>query len=173
MSPFSFHSDKLRFLTFWLLPCASYWYLFFFFFFFFGFSRQGFSVYIAQAVLELRNPPASASQVLGLKACATITQQVSIFLNYYLTVQLIFQNILQKPEVCSRSCVEPSPILRTRIVTIILKQSSGSGMLGRDHQEEKGVGFSSQGHLESTYAFSQQGFVLFFSCLISQPQERY
>ena len=77
------------------------------------------------------------------------------------------------PEVCSRSCVEPSPILRTRIVTIILKQSSGSGMLGRDHQEEKGVGFSSQGHLESTYAFSQQGFVLFFSCLISQPQERY
>lgn len=119
------------------------------------------------------NQPASASQVLGLKACATITQQVSIFLNYYLTVQLIFQNILQKPEVCSRSCVEPSPILRTRIVTIILKQSSGSGMLGRDHQEEKGVGFSSQGHLESTYAFSQQGFVLFFSCLISQPQERY
>jgi hypothetical protein len=25
-----------------------------------------------QAVLELRNPPASASQVLGLKACATL-----------------------------------------------------------------------------------------------------
>jgi hypothetical protein len=26
---------------------------------------------VNQAVLELRNPPASASQVLGLKACAT------------------------------------------------------------------------------------------------------
>jgi hypothetical protein len=26
---------------------------------------------VDQAVLELRNPPASASQVLGLKVCAT------------------------------------------------------------------------------------------------------
>jgi hypothetical protein len=48
----------------------------------FRFSRQGFSVYLCnpgcpgthsvdQAGLELRNSPASASQVLGLKACAT------------------------------------------------------------------------------------------------------
>jgi hypothetical protein len=29
---------------------------------------------VDQAVLELRNLPASASQVLGLKACTTITQ---------------------------------------------------------------------------------------------------
>ena len=43
------------------------------------FLRQSFSVYpwlswnslCRQAGLELRNPPASASQVLGLKACAT------------------------------------------------------------------------------------------------------
>jgi hypothetical protein len=46
------------------------------------FSRQGFSVYlyspgclgthfVDQAGLELRNLPASASRVLGLKACAT------------------------------------------------------------------------------------------------------
>jgi hypothetical protein len=28
--------------------------------------------FVDQAVLELRNPPASASQVLGLKACATM-----------------------------------------------------------------------------------------------------
>jgi hypothetical protein len=49
------------------------------FFCFFFFFRQGFSVYpwwsgthsVDQAGLELRNPPASASQVLGLKACAT------------------------------------------------------------------------------------------------------
>jgi hypothetical protein len=54
--------------------------IFFFFFFFFGFLRQGFSVCspgcpgthsVDQAGLELRNSPASASQVLGLKACAT------------------------------------------------------------------------------------------------------
>jgi hypothetical protein len=50
----------------------------------FGFSRQGFSVEgspgcpgthsVDQAGLELRNPPASASRVLGLKVCATIAQ---------------------------------------------------------------------------------------------------
>jgi hypothetical protein len=52
---------------------------FIFYFFFFGFSRQV-SLYspgcsgthfVDQAVLELRNLPASASRVLGLKACAT------------------------------------------------------------------------------------------------------
>jgi hypothetical protein len=53
-------------------------------FFFFFFLRQGFSVYpwlsgthsVDQAGLKLRNPPASASasQVLGLKACATMTE---------------------------------------------------------------------------------------------------
>jgi hypothetical protein len=45
------------------------------FFFLFGFSRQGFSGYpgtnfVDQAGLKLRNPPASVSPVLGLKACA-------------------------------------------------------------------------------------------------------
>jgi hypothetical protein len=39
-------------------------FFFLFFSFFFGFSSQGFC-------LELRNPPASASQVLGLKVRAT------------------------------------------------------------------------------------------------------
>jgi hypothetical protein len=34
---------------------------------------------VDQAGLELRNPPASASQVLGLKACATTTRQISTF----------------------------------------------------------------------------------------------
>jgi hypothetical protein len=53
-----------------------------FFFFFFGFFvfRDRVSLYspgcpgahfVDQAGLELRNPPASASRVLGLKACAT------------------------------------------------------------------------------------------------------
>ena len=49
----------------------------------FGFLRQGFSValepilelaLVAQAGLEFRDPPASVSQVLGLKACATTTR---------------------------------------------------------------------------------------------------
>jgi hypothetical protein len=52
----------------------------FFFFFFFWFFRDRVSLYspgcpgahfVDQAGLELRNPPASASRVLGLKACAT------------------------------------------------------------------------------------------------------
>jgi hypothetical protein len=50
------------------------------FFFFPWFFRDRVSLYspgcpgphsVDQAGLELRNPPASASQVLGLKACAT------------------------------------------------------------------------------------------------------
>jgi hypothetical protein len=35
---------------------------------------------VDQACLELRNPPASASQVLGLKACATTVQLFSFSL---------------------------------------------------------------------------------------------
>jgi hypothetical protein len=42
-----------------------------FFFFFFWFFETGF-LCVAQAGLELRDPPASASQVLGSKACATM-----------------------------------------------------------------------------------------------------
>jgi hypothetical protein len=45
-------------------------FIFIFIFFFFWFFDTGF-LCVAQAVRELRNPPASASQVLGLKACAT------------------------------------------------------------------------------------------------------
>jgi hypothetical protein len=52
------------------------------------FSRDRVSLYslgcpgthfVDQASLELRNPPASASQVLGLKACATTTWLVFCF----------------------------------------------------------------------------------------------
>ena len=54
--------------------CLCVWFLVF------GFLRQGFSValelvlelaLVDQAGLELRDPPASASSVLGLKACTT------------------------------------------------------------------------------------------------------
>jgi hypothetical protein len=53
---------------------------FFFFWFWFWFFQDRVSLYspgctgthfVDQAGLELRNPPASASRVLGLKACAT------------------------------------------------------------------------------------------------------
>jgi hypothetical protein len=61
-----------------------FWFFFFFFFFFVCFVFQdriflcspGFpgTHFVEQAGLELRNSPASASQVLGLKACATTAQ---------------------------------------------------------------------------------------------------
>jgi hypothetical protein len=59
----------------------TYWVLFLFF------SRQGFSGspvcpethFVDQAGLELRNPPAPASKVLGLKACATTAGYILFF----------------------------------------------------------------------------------------------
>ena len=54
----------------------SFSFIFFFFFFFFfetGFLYPG-THFVDQASLELRNLSASASQVLGLKACATTAQ---------------------------------------------------------------------------------------------------
>jgi hypothetical protein len=61
---------------------------FFFLIFIFWFFRDRVSLYgsgcpgthfVDQAGLELRNPPASASQVLGLKACATMPGSESVF----------------------------------------------------------------------------------------------
>jgi hypothetical protein len=65
--------------------------MFIIYLFIFGFSRQGFSVYpgcpgthfVDQAGLELRNPPASACRVLGLKACATTPGWFSSFLVFF------------------------------------------------------------------------------------------
>ncbi|GAB1298759.1 ERO1-like protein alpha [Apodemus speciosus] len=48
---------------------------------------------VDQAGLELRNPPASASQVLGLKACATTVQQEQILLQKIEDFRLHFRNI--------------------------------------------------------------------------------
>jgi hypothetical protein len=61
-------------------------FLFFGFFFFFQDRVSLFSPgcpgthFVDQAALELRNPPASASRALGLKACTTTTtRQTCIF----------------------------------------------------------------------------------------------
>jgi hypothetical protein len=64
-------------------------YLFFFILFFLGFFKTGFlcspgcpgTHFVNQAGLELRNLPASASQVLGLKVCTT-TARHGIFLDF-------------------------------------------------------------------------------------------
>jgi hypothetical protein len=53
-----------------------------FFFFFHFFFETGF-LCVALAVLKLRNPPASAFRVLGLKACATTAR---------LAYQILYQN---------------------------------------------------------------------------------
>jgi hypothetical protein len=63
-------------------------FLFFFFFFFLLVFRDRVSLcspgcpgthFVDQAGLELRNPPASASRVLGLKVCATTPGSGSAF----------------------------------------------------------------------------------------------
>jgi hypothetical protein len=63
---------------------GSFFFFFLFFFFFFLGFRDRVSLCspgcpgtrsVDQAALELRNPPASASQVLGLKVCATTALQ--------------------------------------------------------------------------------------------------
>jgi hypothetical protein len=58
-------------------------FLFFCFFVFFWFFETGF-LCVALAVLELRNPPAPASRVLGLKACATMPGPGIFFLLIFL-----------------------------------------------------------------------------------------
>jgi hypothetical protein len=44
---------------------------------------------VDQAGLELRNLPASASQVLGLKACATIARRVCVFYCIYVCIFVV------------------------------------------------------------------------------------
>jgi hypothetical protein len=69
-------------------PLVSHTWFLFFVFFFFLVLRDRVSLCspgcpgthsVDQAVLELRNPPASVSQVLGLKACATTPGTTPVF----------------------------------------------------------------------------------------------
>jgi hypothetical protein len=50
--------------------------------------------FVDQASLELRNPPVSASQVLGLKECATTAWPHLIFLRLLLDTHLLTQHLL-------------------------------------------------------------------------------
>jgi hypothetical protein len=92
-------------------------YFFFFFFFFFWFFRDRVSLYspgcpgahfVDQAGLELRNPPASASWVLGLKACATTPGLITIF--YFLLFCVCVYNVHVWMQAClgHHTRVEPS-----------------------------------------------------------------
>jgi hypothetical protein len=75
---------------------------------FFGFLRQGFSSCpgthsVDQAGLELRNPPASASHVLGLKTCATTAWLTKQLLTKYTSgritmpdLKLYYREIVKK-----------------------------------------------------------------------------
>jgi hypothetical protein len=56
---------------------------------------------VDQAGLELWNPPTSASQVLGLKACTTTTQQVNLFLLFTILLCLRTSDL---GLVCSTCC---------------------------------------------------------------------
>jgi hypothetical protein len=79
----------LFFLSFFLSLSLPFFLSFSFFFSFFFFFRYGVSLCspgcpgihsIDQAGFELRNPPVSASQVLGLKLCATTAWLVLNFM---------------------------------------------------------------------------------------------
>jgi hypothetical protein len=81
-------------------------------FFFFVFSRHGFSVSLCspgcpgthsvdQAGLKLRNPPASASRVLGLKVCTnTARSSLSLSLSLSLSVSVSLSLSLLLPLSC-------------------------------------------------------------------------
>jgi hypothetical protein len=70
-------------------------FFFFFFGFFFWFLETGFlcpgTHFVDQAGLELRNPPASASQVQGLKACATTPSKIFLSLKNIYRITFLSQ----------------------------------------------------------------------------------
>jgi hypothetical protein len=48
---------------------------------------------VDQASLKLRNPPASASQVLGLKACTTTARLFCVLLKFVILKQCLVSNL--------------------------------------------------------------------------------
>jgi hypothetical protein len=89
-----------------VLPIQRTCFDFFLFLFFFCFFQDRVSLYspgcpgihfVDQAGLELRNPPASASRVLGLKACGTTPGSVLTFESRMLTKSLNYSSIASLP----------------------------------------------------------------------------
>jgi hypothetical protein len=64
--------------------------------------------FVDQAGLELRNPPASASQVLGLKVCATKYIYMCIYIYMYVYACVCEKNFLDRVSLC-RSCSSDCP----------------------------------------------------------------
>jgi hypothetical protein len=56
--------------------------------------------FVDQAGLKLRNPPAFASQVLGLKACTTTTQLIFITLLNFMCMGILIAFMLAHHFVC-------------------------------------------------------------------------
>jgi hypothetical protein len=80
--------------------------------------------FIDQAGLELRNPPASASRVLGLKVCTTMPGILFIFLNIFINH---FFSCRGRTEEDEWDC---NPIERTKVSTNWTTQDSQ----GPNHQ---------------------------------------
>jgi hypothetical protein len=98
---FTFDLKTVSFFSFLLFSFFFCCLFFLFFVFIFCFSRQGFSVQswlfwnsVDQASLELRNPPASASQVLGLQACTTPAQPSEF---HYIIFFIYISNVIPFP----------------------------------------------------------------------------
>jgi hypothetical protein len=100
-------------------------------FFFFCFFRDRVSLgspgcpgthSVHQAGLELRNPPASASRVLGLKACATTAGRYSCFCAFNFLTELSPQpSLLLRCPLCSgkASPHHPPPSLESRAPSLL------------------------------------------------------
>jgi hypothetical protein len=82
--------------------------------------------YVDQAGLELRSLPASASQVLGLKACATTSGQILFnfcFPSLHVSLCAMCMQSLQRPEEDARSSELDSQIVVSSQVGIKLRSS--------------------------------------------------
>jgi hypothetical protein len=94
--------------------------------------------FVNQAGLKLRNPPASASQVLGSKVCATTAQQSQRF---YKTVswRLPWLSIVHWPSICSST----SKLLSRNMLYLLLENKKLQNL--RDDSAVKSTFCSSRG----------------------------
>jgi hypothetical protein len=70
--------------------------------------------FVDQTGLELRNPPASGSRVLGLKACATTPGTLNSLYDQYLQYETLWL-------MCSSKCVPPASDTDTSILWLLAR----------------------------------------------------